>query len=44
VDEAVELIRSAAPHRWRDHVQNFSLSRQLVAIQTLLRNRVAEQA
>jgi glycosyltransferase involved in cell wall biosynthesis len=26
VDEAVELIRSAAPHRWRDHVQNFSLS------------------
>jgi glycosyltransferase involved in cell wall biosynthesis len=32
VDEAVELIRKAAPHRWRNHVvQNFSLARQLAA-------------
>ncbi|WP_428487729.1 hypothetical protein [Rhodopila sp.] len=38
VEEAVWLIRDAAPHRWRDHVaRHFSLSRQLAATAELLR-------
>jgi glycosyltransferase involved in cell wall biosynthesis len=37
VDEAVWVIRNAAPHRWRDHVtQRFSLRRQVAAIVALL--------
>jgi glycosyltransferase involved in cell wall biosynthesis len=37
IDEAVWLIRSAAPHRWRDHVaQHFSLARQVAATAALL--------
>jgi glycosyltransferase involved in cell wall biosynthesis len=37
VNEAVDLIRNAAPHRWSNHVvQNFSLSRQLAAIAAVL--------
>jgi glycosyltransferase involved in cell wall biosynthesis len=39
VDAAVELIRNAAPHRWRDYVANrFSLERQLAATAEVLRN------
>jgi glycosyltransferase involved in cell wall biosynthesis len=42
VDAAVELIRDAAPHRWREHVvQRFSLERQLAATAELLRNEGA---
>jgi glycosyltransferase involved in cell wall biosynthesis len=37
VDDAVELICNAAPHRWRNHVvQNFSLTRQLAATAAVL--------
>jgi hypothetical protein len=37
VDGAVELIREAAPHRWRNHVvQNFSLAGQLAATAAVL--------
>src|SRR6185437_15885737 len=37
VNEAVELIRKAAPHRWRNHVvQNFSLAQQLAATAAIL--------
>jgi glycosyltransferase involved in cell wall biosynthesis len=42
VDGAVDLIRNAAPHRWRDHVvRNFSLARQLAATDAVLRGRAA---
>jgi glycosyltransferase involved in cell wall biosynthesis len=38
VDEAVDLIRNAAPHRWRTHVvENFSLAHQLAATGAVLR-------
>lgn len=38
VEEAVWLIRDAAPHRWRDHVvQRFSLDRQIAATADLFR-------
>jgi glycosyltransferase involved in cell wall biosynthesis len=37
VDEAVRIIRNAAPHRWRHHVaQNFSLTRQIAATVAIL--------
>jgi hypothetical protein len=37
VDEAVDLIRNAEPHRWRNHVmQNFSLRQQLAATAAVL--------
>ncbi len=37
VDEAVWIIRNAAPMRWRDHVsERFSLSRQAAAVARLL--------
>ena len=42
VDAAAELIRNAAPHRWRNHVvRNFSLERQLIATEAVLRDRAA---
>ena len=45
VDEAVWLIRNAAPHRWRRHVtQHFSLARQIAATADLLRSPAAVQA
>ena len=37
VAAAVDLIRDAAPHRWRDHVRRgFSLARQLAGIAAML--------
>lgn len=37
VEEAVQLIRQARPHRWRDYVaQRFSLARQVAAVRSLL--------
>lgn len=37
VDEAVQLIRQAAPHRWREHVaERFSLPRQLSSVSAML--------
>jgi glycosyltransferase involved in cell wall biosynthesis len=44
VDEAVWLIRNAAPHRWREHVaQHFSLAQQVAATAALLRAPALEQ-
>jgi glycosyltransferase involved in cell wall biosynthesis len=45
VDEAVWLIRNAAPHRWRNHIaQHFSLARQIAATAALLRAPVLAHA
>jgi glycosyltransferase involved in cell wall biosynthesis len=36
-DEAVQIIRNARPHRWRDHIfQNYSLTRQIDATVAVL--------
>ena len=45
VDEAVWLIRNAAPHRWRDHVtQHFSLARQVATTAEVLRSSAPAHA
>jgi glycosyltransferase involved in cell wall biosynthesis len=36
VAEAADLIRAAAPHRWRTHVQRFALEGQIEATATML--------
>jgi len=45
VDEAVALIRSAAPDRWRGYVSdNFSLQRQIREVSAVLNNPFAQPA
>jgi glycosyltransferase involved in cell wall biosynthesis len=36
VAEAAAMIRAAAPHRWRAHVQRFALERQVEAVAAML--------
>ncbi|MBS0558607.1 MAG: glycosyltransferase family 4 protein [Proteobacteria bacterium] len=44
VEEAAAIIQSAAPNRWRAHVErNFSLDRQLEAVAALLNETPARQ-
>jgi hypothetical protein len=41
IDEAVALIRHAAPHRWRDVAEQYSLPKQLAALGAMLNGEAA---